>query len=741
MLPSQFLALQRHIDAGQLHQAVDTAHQIIERFSSLAAYSEPLHNISVQLQLMTDALLNGYEDEQRNNFYQQLTMQLHHLAKDMQMQWYRHYEPAIVGYWAQAKTIKGDADSVRQKLEHFVARQAVGALDLPFFSGDNADGTGNATEHFQYLNKLFLRLWLSRQWKQQEEEQFVQLMLSPTIEIIDSCVMVSALTLSLIMIYDEHKTNTLRSVYYQATDENLRQRALVGWLLASPPTRQKQKEDVEPDETMRQQMLETQMQIFYCVSTEEDNRKIQKDIIPTLLKHSPIIMQDGILTERDEDDDLNDILNPQADEERMEEMEASMQKMMNMQQEGVDVFFGGFSKMKHFPFFHDMAVWFMPFTYDHPALQQLKGNDEKETQLIQSLLKRGPFCDSDKYSFAFVLRQTIRNLPGNMMEALETADLGMENPMEGEKNTPSFIRRMYLQNLYRFFQLHRDHHLFQTPLSPQAVENTAKALLVHRLTESDAAAMTSLAVFLYRRKQYEALIALVEQAATTLDAETQLFYALALQHQGQMSDSIPVLREVLQRMPDSVRGQSALARALLHEGKYQEASPLYDILHSQKPDSIAYALRLTLCLLEQQREEEALKVVYEQSFRYPDHADVQRMLGWTMLHCQRSEQAIQALQPLMSSKDKTPNDMLYMAYSLWAQNKRGEAIPLLMDYATVTAHKDNMSPRQKLEETLNMSASMLAKYRIDAVERQLIIDETVRRLTPTSPEGTDYTII
>ena len=140
-------------------------------------------------------------------------------------------------------------------------------------------------------------------------------------------------------------------------------------------------------------------------------------------------------------------------------------------------------------------------------------------------------------------------------------------------------------------------------------------------------------------------------------------------------------------------------------------------------------------------EEEALKVVYEQSFRYPDHADVQRMLGWTMLHCQRSEQAIQALQPLMSSKDKTPNDMLYMAYSLWAQNKRGEAIPLLMDYATVTAHKDNMSPRQKLEETLNMSASMLAKYRIDAVERQLIIDETVRRLTPTSPEGTDYTII
>ena len=51
----------------------------------------------------------------------------------------------------------------------------------------------------------------------------------------------------------------------------------------------------------------------------------------------------------------------------MEKLEASMKRMNDMQRQGSDVYFGGFSQMKRFPFFSVVANWFMPFYLHHPA--------------------------------------------------------------------------------------------------------------------------------------------------------------------------------------------------------------------------------------------------------------------------------------------------------------------------------------------------------------------------------------
>ena len=82
----------------------------------------------------------------------------------------------------------------------------------------------------------------------------------------------------------------------------------------------------------------------------------------------------------------------------MEELEASFQKISDMQKRGADIYFGGFSHMKRFSFFYTLCNWFMPFYTEHPQLQHLT-QGLLQSNFIKQLMLHGPFCDSDKYSF------------------------------------------------------------------------------------------------------------------------------------------------------------------------------------------------------------------------------------------------------------------------------------------------------------------------------------------------------
>ena len=135
------------------------------------------------------------------------------------------------------------------------------------------------------------------------------------------------------------------------------------------------------------------MQMFYCMDTDRDNETIQREIIPTLMKNNNFrITRFGI--EEKEDDPMDDILHPDAADKAMEELENGIQRMMNMQKAGSDIYFGGFSQMKRFSFFYSISNWFVPFSVEHPELQHVM-EKMKGTRFLEILLENGPFCDSD----------------------------------------------------------------------------------------------------------------------------------------------------------------------------------------------------------------------------------------------------------------------------------------------------------------------------------------------------------
>ena len=193
--------------------------------------------------------------------------------------------------------------------------------------------------------------------------QMSELLTSPTIDTFDAQVLISAITLAALNHEDRQKIQALINIYRDATDESVRQRALVGWVFAAAMC-DKPNDEVkvlcEDDDVVRE-ISDMQMQVMFCLNAEKDNQLIQKDIIPELMKNQGFnITRFGIIEEK-EDDPMEDILNPNAADERVEKLESTMQRMEKMRKEGSDIYFGGFSQMKRFTFFNDMSNWFWPF--------------------------------------------------------------------------------------------------------------------------------------------------------------------------------------------------------------------------------------------------------------------------------------------------------------------------------------------------------------------------------------------
>ena len=227
-------------------------------------------------------------------------------------------------------------------------------------------------------------------------------------------------------------------------------------------------EDTVADSRCQEELTELQLQLIYCADAEGDRRTIQEEIMPELMKGSNLrVTGHGI--EEVEEDPMEDVLNPGASERRMENMEAAMNKMMEMQKQGSDIYFGGFSQMKRFPFFYDICNWFLPFDMSHPAVSKvMKG--ARWSSLLRKMLDINRFCDSDKYSFVLAFEQVMNQMPDNLMKMLERGeenallydmDKGVANAADME--SPAFIRRMYLQGLYRFFMVYSGRSMFRNP--------------------------------------------------------------------------------------------------------------------------------------------------------------------------------------------------------------------------------------------------------------------------------------
>lgn len=684
--------------------------------------------IEQDYQRMVDFLSRGFDDADRDALCMQLYQRLFALAGDLYLCRLAESNASYIKASAASKLLPSDIDQLKGLLESF-------PLDVTTASLSGKDTQTEKLKsiyktHTQMADNFFGWLLSSPGWNDSMAQSVGDMLLSPTIDSNDALLAVSAVTMSLLTIFDENKWLMLVRLWREATLPTLSQRAFVGWVITLPRTAEgktgrsglfhrmtAELERILDSDSARSQFLDLQMQIFQCLSAESDGKKMQEEIMPELIKNSDVKLENGKIVEREEDP-MEDILPHNDATDRAKKMEESIQKLNNLHNSGADIYFHGFRQMKHFPFFSVLSNWFLPFYIEHPEVQSVSGTSRR---FVEIMANQQQFCDSDKYSIALVFRQMNSRLGAMDKEYIVTSD-GFTARTEFADE--AMARRHYVQDLYRFFSVSSYRSDFPNPFSDmqRMYFFASKSFPV----ESFAVEAEQLALYFYKRKRDKEIIALYQRLGSYATPLVSQLAAVSLQHVGKYKEAYSLSTRLLQDSPDMpllLGCQAVSAKAL---ARWNEAAQSYSRLLKVSKYSASAAQSLSLCLIRSGRPTEALPYLQRINYENPNNLHALNLLVEAYLSLSNFDDAYQLTRSL--SLPKMSDDVLPSVleccqhlcvrsmYVLVARRQMKEAISLLHD-GFVEYFKSDVDSLQRmiLADRILIEQMELSMYSIDLV--------------------------
>jgi Tfp pilus assembly protein PilF len=707
--------LQRNLPAAM------EAMQIFLSVRPNGADIEMLNGIRNDFQLMTDYWARGYKDHQAEALYDNLLKRMYTFYIHESIVYEVNNSSLLISIYNRTQPVVGSQSiaELQKELEGFVSDVAMLEFEHEHKRRDKQKELYQ--RHHELMNCWFDYMIISPVWSAEQAEDMQRLLLSPTVDINDQQVLISGISIATVNHFDVYKLKVLMNVYQQSTDEAVRQRSLVGWVLAVGdeilPVLYKEEVDkihkmLEKKEVC-EELTALQQQIYLCMNAEKDNQTIQKEILPGLLNNSNFkVTRNGI--EEVEDDPMEDILHPDAEERRMEELEENYRRMQSMQKQGSDIYFGGFSQMKRFTFFKDAMNWFVPFYMEHPGIAEIV--DQFHTnRFLQLMMHMGPFCNSDKYSFILGFSQVVDKMPKEVMKMLEMGEASIENTFSEEMKTAAFIRRTYLQDLYRFYRLFSFKGLFRNPFEQDVSLFFANPIFSHTHLEPY---MIEMASMMMKRK-------LIKEAAAVLDNvgedRRNLRFYLMTGYLAQnynckfIFTDCPVydcFSKALESDPENAQALNGFAKMYFGIKKYAEALNYYEKLLELYPDKKSYMLNHAVCLTKLKRYDDALKELFLLNYEQPDDKRVIKVLAWTLTCDGKYDQAIKFYSQLLSEKANA-EDLLNYGYCLWFSGNVKDASDCFHSYLKETG--------EKKEVILDIERELIKEKEITPTEQQMML--------------------
>lgn len=715
----------------KLGKAMGTIRKVLSDYPYLAD-KDILDNIEHDYRLMLDFMRRGYKDDRRDEVYDNLLRKLFRLASDMDNTWRQKNASPYAEAMAIAGNLNTSYDFIKNILESFVT-------DITFLSLEEENTRKQKSgelyrRHQNFINRLFNYIWTSGQWTDDDRKFYTELLLSPTTDTNDILMITSAITISAMEMFDLNKLITLIRVYQDTTNERVRQRALVGFAFSLPaenttelfPELNEILEKLYDSKDVLRELLELQIQVFYCLNAEKDHNQIQKDIIPTLMNNNFHVTRFGIIEK--EEDPMQDILHPDKADKAMEEVEKGIQKMMDMQKAGSDIYFGGFSHMKRFPFFSTMSNWFCPFHAEHPALNTVNAGTEN-SRFMEILFKNGSFCDSDKYSFAFAMSSIMDKLPANIREMMDNAEILDPAIPQEETQTPTYIRRMYLQDLYRFYKLCPRRTGLENPFETDttAIKSNSRAyFFVSPLMECDKLAENKLKLGRFLMKQHRwseinGLMASFNGNIPNGNAEYYILSAYANMTEDSYDFSIDMFSKALEAEPGNTLALKGIARAYMFKGNYAQAEAAYSMLLKHFPDNKNFMINHCITLLKTNRTDEAMETLYRLDYENPDDLNAKRVLAWGLLCQNKPDAAKKEYTDILSSTNPKKEDYLNAGYCAWFMGDVVHAVELFKSFIDENTEEKSGNP---LEDAFSEDYDIICRYGITDTEIRLITDLT-----------------
>ena len=717
----------------ETRRALIERHQFYPFLEQLQAELRETHLSELEYELSSiintyDALLDyfcqGADDPERLRVYRQLVGQALLIGDHATLAQQGATEYPY--YTAQSKAIRRESIQLyRQQLEAFA--------DVIRTTTDSEELKQLAATHDRQLTSLFNDLWTQNVWNTATAHEIDKILLSPTITEADQCTIVSAVTLSLLRMFDPLKMLFLCDAYYhQQTSVSMR--ALVGIVIAcySWADRIEWYNEVSSrlsllteDPIFGNQVCEIVMQFIRSTGTEEVDRKMREEIIPGLMKNPKLRQMPGISKEDLEADDIN----PDWEQWMHESgLEHSMREISEWQMEGVDVNMSTFAQLKRYPFFYNIIGWFRPFDIWNADMLAIVGNpSSKPNALASTVLQSAFMCDSDKYSFCYAIREIPQMQRDAMMAQLEEQSQMMkehaDTPDLKQRQTAQSAMRQYVQNLYRFFKLFPNVAEFDNPFTYVSKAPLGKNPLHNIILEGENAIKIS--ALCIKQKYYDHAIkffTFLRRAHSKAVGAVQLQQlGLCYQKIGNFREAIKTYEEADLLKPDSYWTISHLAHCHREIEEFDTAVKFYKIAESMKPDNLSLTYHTAEVLCKICSYDEALPRLNKLYYHHPESFKVIRMLAECNLNMKRGEQAIRYYECIMKdhTSDLTSQDLRYAAYSYWITGYHERCFKTLW-------HAEKLYPKDKTKlpfvSTLHQEVNLLNGLFPDKEEPNYLCD-------------------
>lgn len=571
---------------------------------------------------------------------------------------------------------------------------------------------------------LYEVVWTSGIWSQTDKETVAAWLTGENVSHLKKCVIASAVMTAALRHFDINKLRLLLDIYGQ-TEGELRARALIGFVLVclSHPARTAAYSDLTArvslladDAAFRNRLFVIQTQLFLSMRTEHVEQHLRKDILPGMMKQAQTLRADGKLT-LNSAEDLSKLLeaNPGwqqagADKDFMDKMN----QLVEMQQQGADIFIGTFKMIKQkYPFFSVAANWFCPFSREIPEIDHAL----RKNALFATLLNNDRLCHSDRLAMALVLEDmasSFGNMPGNPLEAMLGNDMPPQGLPEGGQPDEERDIRAHLQDLYRYFTLFR--------YSDEAGNPFAGDLLLadHPVLAcgvDDEPTLLKLADFSFNQGSYRLSRHLYERVSPTATVLQKTGYSL--QRDKRYHEAAEAYEKALLFSDDDLWTLRNLGTCYRLLGRPADALRHYRKVEKATPEDPRLLLCMYECHVQLADYETAHAVARKANFLSNDSDDTLRALGWCDLLGHKPEQAEAHYQRLLGN-DPVAADYLNAGHAAWACGNMPSAISRYKTYQRKSGRGERFA------ETLAADSALLKSYGLSADDFCLMQDLLAR---------------
>lgn len=390
-----------------------------------------------------------------------------------------------------------DIKEVKPTLEKFVSREAMLFLNHDLSKVEQDQASARLYQEWEeYREKIFDRFVSSGYWNNEERAVVKDTILSPTVDSLTSQLLVSAITLSAATVFDMGKFTLLYDIYRLADDDEVKVRALMGWLLVStncgsyeqqPDFRsfaEQLTEDCKNDPDLLAEIIKAQKMLAVTVFSEQKSIDYTNDIMASLSKRFLDDLRDKVADLLEADEDMRNIFGIEDDEETSEEspirsddtntdkdgipnLDADIESPLSMDEmmdKGIDILLPQFKMLRdQTEFFTHLYNWFMPFYLKNPHITEALGFVDEKRKFCKAFCSTARSCPADAYSLANLIVSHPNEIPENIVdcyddpedeedgsESADEEEIVKEFFNEPEEHRAKRIRINYIRNLMRF---------------------------------------------------------------------------------------------------------------------------------------------------------------------------------------------------------------------------------------------------------------------------------------------------